>query len=209
MDTYRIELSKGILLVFEGIDGSGKTTQAKMLLEFLLGSGYDAVYFREPSLGKWGRKIKEKAAREDSLKPQEEFELFQKDREENVEKNLAPALRSRKVVVLDRYYFSTIAYQGAKGIDPRMIKEANEKFAAPPDLVFIFDVQAGQGLERIESREDKDPLFEKEDYLIKVRKIFQSFSGDGIIHIDAERPIEQISEEVIAIALQHLDKYKK
>ena len=67
----------------------------------------------------WGREIKRLAARADSLTPEEELDLFVKDRRENVERNLRPALAAGKVVVLDRYYFSTIAYQGAKGIDTR------------------------------------------------------------------------------------------
>ena len=208
MDINKINLNKGILIVFEGIDGSGKTTQAQILLDYLLESGYEAVNFREPSLGKWGRKIKEKAAQADSLTPRDEFELFQNDRKENVEKNLTPALRKKKIVVLDRYYFSTIAYQGAKGIDPQMIKEANEKFTVPPDLVFIFDIQADKGLERIEDRKNKDHLFEREDYLIKVQKIFRSFSGEGIIHINAAQHIEEISEEIKEIALQYINKYR-
>jgi dTMP kinase len=208
MNINKINLNKGILIVFEGIDGSGKTTQAQILLDHLLESGYEAVNFREPSLGKWGRKIKEKAAQADSLTPRDEFELFQKDRKENVEKNLTPALRKKKIVVLDRYYFSTIAYQGAKGINPQMIKEANEKFAVPPDLVFIFDIQADKGLERIEDRKNKDRLFEREDYLIKVQKIFKSFGGEGIIHINAAQQIKEISEKIKEITLRYINKYR-
>jgi len=81
--------------------------------------------------------IKEKAKHPDSLTPQQELELFHKDRRENVEKNLKPALQRRKIIILDRYYFSTIAYQGAKGIDPNWIQTVNEEFAVRPDLVFI------------------------------------------------------------------------
>ncbi|GAI86668.1 unnamed protein product, partial [marine sediment metagenome] len=79
-------MQKGILIVFEGIDGSGKSTQAEILLERLQEEDFDAVYFREPSKGKWGRKIKKKALHPDSLSPAEELDLFQKDRRENVEK---------------------------------------------------------------------------------------------------------------------------
>src|SRR5512136_620436 len=107
---------RGLLVVLEGIDGSGKTTQARSLLRRLRNRGYKASFFREPTRGRWGREIKRLAARADSLTPAEELELFVKDRRENVKKNLKPALAGGKVVVLDRYYFSTIAYQGAKGI---------------------------------------------------------------------------------------------
>lgn len=96
-------LEKGVLIVIEGIDGAGKSTQAKSLLRKLRVLGLEAVYFREPSRGKWGRELKRKAKETGSLTPGQELELFQKDRQENVEKNLKPALKKKKVVILDRY----------------------------------------------------------------------------------------------------------
>jgi dTMP kinase len=195
-------LQKGILIVFEGIDGSGKSTQAEILLEKLQEEDFDVVYFREPSRGKWGRKIKKKALHADSLTPVEELDLFLKDRRENVEKNLKPALKKKKVVILDRYYYSTIAYQGAKGIDEKLIRRMNEEFVVEPNLVFIFDIDPQKGLERIENRKKKDRLFEREDYLVKVREIFRSFKGEKFVHIDALKSKEEISKEIQEIALQ-------
>ncbi|MQY61526.1 dTMP kinase [bacterium] len=195
-------LKKGILIVFEGIDGSGKSTQAEILLERLQEEDFDAVYFREPSKGKWGRKIKKKALHSDSLSPEEELDLFQKDRRENVEKNLKPALKKKRVVILDRYYYSTIAYQGAKGIDEKMIRRMNEEFVVEPDLVFIFDIDPQKGLERIENRKKKDKLFEREDYLVKVREIFRSFKGEKFVHIDALKSKEEIRKKIEEIALR-------
>jgi dTMP kinase len=195
-------LQKGILIVFEGIDGSGKSTQAEILLERLQEEDFDAVYFREPSKGKWGRKIKKKALHPDSLSPEEELDLFQKDRRENVEKNLKPALKKKRVVILDRYYYSTIAYQGAKGIDEKLIRRMNEEFVVEPDLVFIFDIDPQKGLERIENRKKKDRLFEREDYLVKVREIFRSFKGEKFVHIDALKSKEEIRKEIEEIVLR-------
>lgn len=195
-------MQKGILIVFEGIDGSGKSTQAEILLERLQEEDFDAVYFREPSKGKWGRKIKKKALHPDSLSPEEELDLFQKDRRENVEKNLKPALKKKRIVILDRYYYSTIAYQGAKGIDEKLIRRMNEEFVVEPDLVFIFDIDPKKGLERIENRKKKDKLFEREDYLVKVREIFRSFKGEKFVHIDALKSKEEISKEIQEIALR-------
>jgi len=194
-------LQKGILIVFEGIDGSGKSTQAEILLERLQEEDFDAVYFREPSKGKWGRKIKKKALHPDSLTPEEELDLFQKDRRENVEKNLKPALKKKRIVILDRYYYSTIAYQGAKGIDEKLIRRMNEEFVVEPDLVFIFDIDPKKGLERIENRKKKDKLFEREDYLVKVREIFRSFKGEKFVHIDALKSKEEIRKEIEERAL--------
>jgi dTMP kinase len=195
-------LEKGILIVFEGIDGSGKSTQAEILLKRLQEEDLEVVYFREPSKGKWGRKIKKKALHPDSLSPEEELDLFLKDRRENVEKNLKPALQKRRIVILDRYYYSTIAYQGAKGIDEKLIRTMNEEFVLEPDLVFIFDIAPQKGLERIENRKKKDRLFEREDYLVKVREIFRSFKGEKFVHIDALKSEEEISKEIEEIVLK-------
>ncbi len=195
-------MQKGILIVFEGIDGSGKSTQAEVLFKRLQEEDFDAAYFREPSKGKWGRKIKKKALHPDSLTPEEELNLFLKDRRENVEKNLKPALKKKKVVILDRYYYSTIAYQGAKGIDEKLIRRMNEEFVVEPDLVFIFDIDPQKGLERIKNRKKKDRLFEREDYLVKVREIFRSFKGEKFVHIDALKSKEEISKEIQEIVLR-------
>ena len=200
-----MKLKKGVLIVLDGIDGTGKTTQAKRLLATLLKKGLDAVYFREPSDSKFGLAIKRKAVIADSLTPEEELDLFQKDRRENVEKNLMPAMQQKKVVVLDRYYFSTIAYQGARGIDPEMIRHQNESFVVKPDLVFILDIVPQKGLDRIAiSRKKIDEHFEREDYLIKVREIFQSFRGKNIHHIDTSRLEEDIYKDIEKIVSDFL-----
>jgi len=191
-----MRVKKGFLIVLEGIDGAGKSTQARRLLKRLRGLGYDAVSFREPSGGKWGRQIKKLARLSGSLSPEEELALFVRDREENVAKNLMPALSAGKIVVLDRYYFSTIAYQGAKGLDPGRIRRMNERIAVKPDLVFILDIGAGPGLARIRSRKRKDLLFERERYLRQVRAIFRSLKGRTFIHLDASRSREATARDI-------------
>ena len=202
-----MRLKKGILIVLEGIDGAGKSTQARRLLRKLRALGYKAVSFREPTRGKWGRVIKRMAKTAGSLTPEEELELFVKDRRENVRKNIKPALSGKKVAILDRYYFSTIAYQGAKGIDPAYMRRLNERFAVKPDLVFILDIEAGRGLGRIQNRKRKDLLFEREHYLARVRKIFGGFRGRKFIHLDAARPKEELSKEIAARVLRLLKKW--
>jgi dTMP kinase len=201
-----MRLKKGLLIVLEGIDGAGKSTQAGRLLRKLRAIGYEAVSFREPTRGKWGRAIKRMAKIAGSLTPEEELDLFVKDRRENVRKNIKPALSEKKVVILDRYYFSTIAYQGAKGIEPAYIRRLNEKFAVKPDLVFVLDIEAGRGLGRIRNRKRKDLLFERERYLARVRRIFGGFRGRKFIHLDAARPKEELAAEITARVLRQVRK---
>lgn len=199
-----MRLNKGYLFVFEGIDGSGKSTQAVLLMDALQKRGINAVSFREPSDGPWGKEIKRKASRAGSLTPEEELELFQKDRRENVEKNLIPSLKEQKAVILDRYYYSTIAYQGAKGIDKERIRRMNEQFAPKADLVFILDVDEKTGLERISGRKTKDVLFEEESYLSRVRKVFRSFQGKHIVHVDGTQPEEVIHAAILSTVTDYM-----
>lgn len=184
---------KGILIAVEGIDGSGKSTQVQLLARFLEKKGYDVLCLKEPTEGKWGRKIREKAAFDGSLTAEEELNLFMRDRMENVAKNIRPALKKGGTVILDRYYFSTMAYQGARGIPVERIRKMNESFAPIPDLVFILTLSPKEGLKRIENRKYKELLFEKEDYLKKVNQLFCSFKGENIFHIDASAPESQVA----------------
>jgi dTMP kinase len=202
-----IRLKKGILIVFEGIDGAGKTTQAEALRDRLYKRGLKVLFFREPSEGKWGRIIRQKAAQENSLSPEEELDLFQKDRQENVNLNLKPALKAKNIVLLDRYYFSTMAYQGAKGIDPEFIRSLNQKFVVEPDLVFIMDIEADKGLSRIQNRKNRDLLFEREDYLVRVREIFHSIQGENITHIDARLPQHEITDIMEKEILEYIEPF--
>jgi dTMP kinase len=199
-------LKEGVLIVLEGIDGAGKTTQAGLLIGRLRREGFEAVSFREPTRGRWGREIRKLALRAGSATPERELELFMKDRRENVRLNLKPALARRKVVVLDRYYFSTMAYQGAKGLDPGGIRRAHERFAPAPDLVFILDLGARKGLARIAGRKRKDELFERERYLGRVRAIFAGLKGRKFIHLDATKPADEVFAAISSRVFSYLNK---
>lgn len=125
------------------------------------------------------------------------MELFLKDREEDVQKNILPALMQGSIVVMDRYYYSNMAYQGALGIDVNHIQALNEKIAPRPDMVIILDLDAQAGLHRINTlRREKENHFEREDYLRKVSQIFREMKGDHIYHLPASRPLEEVNAEV-------------
>lgn len=200
-----------MLVVIEGIDGSGKSTLAAALKEHLEGRRIAVVASKEPTDGFWGKRIKslrymgemENGDAQRPVTPREELELFINDRREHVEKVIEPALKEKKLVLLDRYYFSSIAYQGALGLDPKEIRRMNEEFAPPPDLVLLLTVPPGTGLSRItKNRKKRLDAFEREEYLSKVQKIFLKLTAPYIQRIDASRA----KDEVIQDAVNALEK---
>lgn len=161
----------GLLIAFEGIDGSGKSTQARRLAEHLRAQGREVLLTREPTDGPWGRKIREARFKE-RLSPEDELHAFIEDRKQHVKEELAPALARGAVVIIDRYYYSTAAYQGARGLEPQQLLAQNRAFAPRPDVVVLVDVTPEQALARISSRGEGQDLFETKAALTAVRDIF-------------------------------------
>lgn len=198
----RKQLKHGVLIAIEGIDGAGKTTQAQILLKTLTKKGYDAICLHEPTDGSWGKKIRELATNSrHKIKPETELEFFYLDRLEDVEKNIQPALQKKKIVIMDRYYFSSIAYQGARGIDPVFIEKKNEQVAPRPNLTIILDLDPEVALTRIRyKRNEKPNCFERRKYLEHVRQVFlKHFSNRPDVKIidgDNTRPIQMIAADI-------------
>ncbi len=193
-----MKLDRGYLVAFEGIDGTGKSTQCSMLAEALTARGLPVRKLAEPTHGVWGKKIRNILSEgRGNVTPEEELSWFINDRKEDVEKNIRPALDNNEIVLIDRYYYSTAAYQGALGLDPEEICRENEAFAPPPDLVFLFLVSPEQCLERIEKSREGVSSFERIEYLEKVRAIFESFDGPAIRKIDGLQSIETIQVRLI------------
>lgn len=198
----RKRLKYGILIAIEGIDGAGKTTQAKILLDTLTQKGYDAVYLHEPTDGYWGKRIKELATNgRHKVKPETELEFFYLDRLEDVEKNIRPALQEKKIVIMDRYYFSSVAYQGARGLDTNLIEEKNQAIAPIPNITIILDLDPEIALTRIRHKRNEIPnYFERKKYLERVRQVFlKCFSNRPnikIINGDDTRPIQMIVSDI-------------
>ncbi len=198
--------NKGVLIVLEGIDGTGKTTQAQMLVTKLRESGYDPVHLHEPTRSVWGMKIRELFAKGRSVSPEEELHYFIEDRKLDVKENILPALNRGQVVVLDRYYISNAAYQGALGIEPTKIIKMNS-FAPEPDLVLILDLPAEVGLSRINNREHGAPnFFEILDYQRKVRTIFHRLKDvlKNTHIIDASPSAEELASTLWKICNEYL-----
>lgn len=185
----------GKLIVLEGIDGAGKSTIFKILKEKL--AHKNIVFSFEPTQGPYGKLLKDllKEKRGD----QETFlELFLKDRAQHVENLILPSLKEGKIVLLDRYYLSTVAYQGInfKELSPLLSK--NETFSPLPDLVIYLEIPVKLALERIQKRNKDTSLFEREDLLKKIsenyEKILPLFNH---IRIKSDKPLEDLYGEII------------
>lgn len=189
----------GWLVAFEGLDGAGKSTQLRALGTRLSARSIDWIATREPTDGPWGRKIRQ-SAQTGRMSPGDELAAFVADRRQHVDEVIAPALAKGLVVLIDRYYFSTVAYQGARGLDVTDVFAANA-FAPEPDLLFVFDLDPSLGLQRVAARGAAD-LFEKEDEQRRVREIFATIElpavGDRtrLHRIDASKSIDEIEAEI-------------
>lgn len=189
-------MKPGLFIVVEGIDGTGKSTQVRRLGEWFAAHGREVVLSREPTDQPWGRKLRESAAT-GRLSPQDELEYFLRDRRQHVEEVIAPALAAGKVVILDRYYFSTMAYQGARGFDPAEIRRLNEAFAPVPDLLLILDLDIDTAYARIGTRGDTANEFEKRDSLERCREIFLSLKNEPFARVvDSSGTLDEVSAAI-------------
>ncbi len=203
----------GHLFVLEGIDGSGKTCACEALVEKLNSDGYDVIHLREPTNeSPWGKEMRERSPRGE-LTPEEELDLFIRDREWNIVNRINPALQDGKIVLMDRYFFATGAYQSVvTGLPWREILQRNRvDISAPePDIVFILDVPADIGLERATRRTGKANLqFEKIDRLVKVRQAYLEIAEHDIANvklIDSMNPLDQVVDEIHKIIIKFIEK---
>jgi dTMP kinase len=192
-------MSQGLFIVIEGIDGTGKSTQSKRLADWFRSRGREVVLSREPTDGPWGKKLRESATT-GRLSAEEELECFLNDRREHVEMSIKPALAEGKVVILDRYYFSTMAYQGTRGFDPAEIRLRNEAFAPRPDLLLILDLSVESAHGRIGARGDTTNEFEQRDTLSCCREIFLSLRDEPFACvIDAEPSLNVVTADILSV----------
>lgn len=200
-------MAKGFLIALEGVDGSGKSTQAEMLAASLKKDGHQVVLTQEPTNGPAGQKLQAYLLGPSrNLSPAEELDLFMEDRREHVAQIIKPALERGNVVITDRYYYSSVAYQGALGLDPNDILAANEAFAPVPDLVFILELSVTEALARLAKKgKAARQVSESFPYLKQVEAIYASLKGPGFRRLDAARA----PMEVHAILLKEVRKSLK
>jgi dTMP kinase len=194
-----------MFITFEGIDKSGKTTQSQILIKKLEDNGFSVLFLREPG----GTKISEKIrnllldVENSEMFPSTEYLLYSASRTQLVNEVIIPALKEKKVVVCDRYYDSSTAYQGyGRGIDLQIIKTINN-FAAPviPDLSFFIDIEIEEANRRTaQMDEGKDRLESSGDsFFNKVRKGFLSVAAgepERFIVLDGRESKNNISKMI-------------
>ncbi len=187
---------RGLLIVFEGLDGAGKTTQLGLLYDHMLQQGQDVVRLREPTEGPWGQRLRQLMVHgRGGVTPATELEWFLNDRREHVDQRIRPALDRKQIVLLDRYYFSTMAYQGALGCDPQDIQARNEAFAPPPDLLLLLDLPPETGWRRLTQR-GTPSHFERLDYLEQVAGIFDAMDFPYLRRIPANQEPQVVQLQV-------------
>jgi dTMP kinase len=187
----------GTLIALEGIDGSGKSTQAQRLRAALNAQGIDAVVFREPGDSTYGDRLREQFHQGRTVTPREEADLFIEDRRIDVRDNIEPALAAGRAVIMDRYYFSTMAYQGALGLDVEQLRRENEAFAPRPHLTLILDVPPSTSAQRIVAARGATDSYEGVEYLEKVRKLFLGFCDGDVVAVDATVAEEELAREIL------------
>jgi dTMP kinase len=192
--------AKGLFIVFEGVDGGGKSTQIKMISDFFKGKGYELEQHMEPTHETIGQVLWDYMnSKERSFDPETEALLFAADRIEHG-KRIKNALEQGKIVISDRYKHSSYAYQGAAGVDVDWMQSLN-KHALVPDLVILLDIDPDKSLERVSDR--AKTVFEKKEYLKKVRAEYLRYADKReLVVIDAFQSIEEVYEDII----KHVEK---
>jgi dTMP kinase len=190
-------LDNSLFIVFEGIDGSGKSTQAAKLADRLAGLGIPVLLTSEPSDGPTGLVIRSLASRPS---PEEEERLFTEDRRDHVSRVILPALAKGKTVICDRYVYSSAAYQGARGLDPATLINRNMLFAPRPDVIFLLEIPVDVALERIRSnRKGGFSAFEVRENLGLVDEIYGSLKDPAIQRIDGTLGPEEIHSVILNV----------
>ena len=200
-------MKKGIFIVIDGLDGSGKSEIIKLLHNYLFSKSkkYRILTTREPTNGTYGIKIREMLRKEKNPKSSSSklAEMFVKDRKEHLEKTIEPFLKNSNgnelnIVLCDRYYYSTIAFQGAQGLSIKEMIDSNKEFRKP-DIAFILDVKPSLALERINYRQKEK--FEQLEFMIKIRGNFLKLPKlleDNIKIMDSSKSLNEVFSDIKA-----------
>jgi dTMP kinase len=193
----------GVFIVVEGIDGAGKTLHSKNLCIQLHRRGFDVRYTAEPSEGFIGGLIRREFLNRTKIPPEMETLLFAADRFQHVHNVILPALKQNKIVISDRYYYASIAYQGAQGVEVDWIRLVNS-FAPKPDLALYLDVPVDLALSRIHRRKSLMENFELES---RAREIYlEMVKHDELTYVDSSQSIEAVDRDVLDLTLKTISR---
>ena len=191
-------MNGGRLVAFEGLDGSGKSTQLERFAARLRAAGCDIVTTREPTELPSGQRIRKMARSGEELEPEEELRWFVEDRRAHVDEVIKPALRADRIVLTDRYYLSTVAYQGARGLDYEKILGDSEAEFPLPDLVLLLELDPEIAFERVHARGSEiEGVFEQRAFLSLVASVFDALDCTYLERVPANGELSQI-EAMIA-----------
>lgn len=214
---------KPLFITFEGIEGSGKSTQIKLLKDLLSLRKYDVVLTREPGGGPIGDRIRDLLlnAENQAMDPLCELFLYAAARAQHVSQVILPALKTGKIVLCDRFYDATYAYQASgRGLSPDMIDQIHQAVLADlrPDCTFLLDCDVDTGLKRALGRVAQIKKRQKEDRFEREETVFHQRVRDGYreraraeatrFHvIDANRDVETIHREIARTVLGILENH--
>lgn len=205
----------GLFLTFEGIDGSGKSTQARRLAEHLRNLGHDVVLTREPGGSPGAEEIRRLVLEGDPDRWSAETEilLFTAARRDHLERTILPALSAGKVVICDRFADSTRMYQGLSRGDLRALVDQLHQLmiGREPDLTMLIDMDPDVGLSRAKARQGTEERFEDfgPELQHKMRAGFLSLAQDfpdRFRILDGGQEMDAITAELVQITLQALDQ---
>ncbi len=188
----------GKFFVIEGLDGSGKSAQVDLAIDYLKEKGKEVVVTKEPTIDSdAGKKIKQALKKEIIIEPLELQGLYVQDRKEHLEKKVIPALKEGKFVVSSRYAFSTFAYGYSDGLDVDLLVKMNDNFLLP-NLTIIVDVSPDSCVKRIENRGEGKELFEQKEKLTKVNEIYKKIPQmfENVFMANGEKSIEEVFKEI-------------
>lgn len=192
----------GILIVFDGIDGAGKTTQVRMLEKALVEIGENVFVSKEPTDGPWGKKLRESAFTE-RLPFAQEMEAFLNDRQQHLSQKVIPALEAGNIVILDRYFYSTLAYQGILIDDYRTIEPQIRENVVNPDIAFWMDLPVGVAVDRVCARDGALNKFERQDDLARAAEIFKAVAetDSALNRVEATMPIPLLHKTILELLI--------
>lgn len=195
----------GVFICIEGIDGSGKTTQAHRLVKTLKKKGYDAVYTTEPSKGIFGKIIRKHILQGNNRVPTVvEAMLFAADRVNHVDNEIKLLLKAKKIVICDRYVYSSIAYQGASNLNQEWIKEIN-RHAIKPDLAIYIDVPPETVINRIKRRKSVMETLQTQK---NVRKLYLKLVEEKqLVMVYGNASIREVAKTIENMVLEFLEKH--